>query len=329
VIIAIFVSFSFAAILIPLLRSADAVFADLLDSWLDYLPSLDGRSILGAMLLAYLGLGAAFFAHRGTQGNRVPGSTNHPLAGLEWMIPVVVVDVIFAIFVGVQATVLFAGHEYVLKAGGPDYAEYARGGFGELCAVTVLSLGIVAGLGGLAQRETLRQRAMIRTAGGLLCALTLVIVASALRRMLLYVDAYGFTWPRLLSFSFELWLGAVLVLVLLAGIGLRGGWLPRATVAAATAVLFALVAANPEAVMARTHVDARIDGRHPVDVYYLYDLSADALDEILQLPPQQRACVLTRLRADLSEPDPWYEVNLARERARDYLATAEIGSCRG
>jgi hypothetical protein len=327
VVLAIGLSLLLAAVLIPLLRSADAVFANLLDSWARHLPGLDGRTIAGALALAVIGLGAAYLAHRGPAHNPSTVERSHPLAGLEWMIPLVVVDVIFAIFVVVQLNVLFGGHDYVQRSGGPDYADYARSGFGQLCAVTLLALGLAAALGALAQRRTPQQRIMIRTVGGLLCALTLVIVASALRRMVLYVDAYGFTWLRLLSFSFEIFLGLVFVLVLAAGVRLRGGWLPRSTAAAAVAVLFALVAVNPEAMMARTTLD-RLDGPYPVDFRYIAGLSADAIDEIMRVGPELRECALHELRDELAEPDPWYELNAAREHARAWLAVTPAGPCR-
>lgn len=191
----------------------------------------------------------------------------------------------------------------------------------------MISLGLAAGLGGLVRRQTVRQRVLIRVAGGLLCLLTLVIVASALKRMSLYVEVYGSTWLRILSFAGEVFLGLVFLLLLVAGIRLRGAWLPRATATAAVAVLLALVAVNPEAVMARTSIDARQDGSYPVDLDFLDWLSADAVDEILRLPPGDRNCALERLTEDLAEPDPWYEFNLAREHARAVLAGVRVGPC--
>jgi hypothetical protein len=314
------------AILLPLLRSADPIFADLIDSWVEHLPRLEGRTIAGALALAAIAIGAAFFAHRGPFAVSSTVERNRPLGGLDWMIPLVVVNLIFAVFVAVQIQVLFGGHDYVLGIGGPDYADYARRGFGELCAVTVIALGLVATVGAFATQETARQRVMVRTAGGLLCALTLVIVASALQRMLLYVDAYGFTWRRLLPFTVEVWLGLVFVLLLVAGIRLRGSWLPRAIVASGAAVLFALVAVDPEALIARTTL-ARLETSYPVDYAYLDTLSADAVDEILRLPRAERNCALNELSRELQQPDPWYAYNLAREHARAALADVEIGRC--
>ena len=314
-------------ILVPLLRSADPVFANLIDSWLRNLPRLEGRSIVGGLVVAGLSVPAAYYAYRGARPNPVREEGRAARAGLEWLIPVAVVDLIFAVFVVVQVNVLFGGHDYVLGAGGPDYADYARSGFGQLCLVTLIALALAAGLGGLVRRQTRHQRVLIRVMGGLLCLLTLVIVASALKRMLLYVDAYGFTWLRLLSFSFEVFLGLVFVLLLVAGIRLRGAWLPRATAAVAVGVLLALVAVNPEAVMARTTIEARLEQNRAVDLYFLGGLSADAVDEILRLPPAKRDCVLGWLREELAEPDEWYEVNLARAHARSVLAAVPAAPC--
>ncbi len=325
--LAIVLTVFLVAILLPLLRSADPIFARLVDSWVDQLPRLDGRTFAGALILAAIAITAAFFAHRGPFPVSSTVERSRPLQGLDWMIPLVVVNLIFAVFVTVQIQVLFGGHDYVLGAGGPDYADYARRGFGELCAVTVIALALVAAVGGFAKRETSGQRVMVRVAGGLLCALTLVIVASALQRMLLYVDAYGFTWRRLLPFTLEVWLGLVFVLLLIAGIRLRGAWLPRAIVASAAATLFALVAVNPDALIARTTL-ARLETSYAVDYEFLDTLSADAVHEILRLSgAAERNCALEKLSRDLQAPDPWYAYNVAREQARAALADVEIGRC--
>ena len=72
--------------------------------------------------------------------------------------------------------------------------------------------------------------------------------------------------------------------------------------------------------MART-LTSRLETPFPVDYYYyLSTLSADAISEIDRLREPERSCVLARLAADLERPDPWYGLNLSRERARDLIA---------
>jgi hypothetical protein len=84
-------------------------------------------------------------------------------------------------------------------------------------------------------------------------------------------------------------------------------------------VLFGLVAINPEGLMART-VLARYGGPYPVDMAFVRSLSADAVDEIEQLPVEPRACALRGLRVTLKQPDAWYQLNLAREHARTAIS---------
>jgi hypothetical protein len=220
----------------------------------------------------------------------------------------------------------------VMDPNGPDFAEYARTGFALLVCVTVLTLVVVAIVARLADRTLRRDRILLRGLVGALCGLTLVIVASALDRMNLYVDAYGFTGHRLLGYAVEVWLGLLLVLVIVAGWRLRTGWLPRASVAASVAVLLGVVAVNPEALMARTHAN-RLENGYPVDAGFLAGLSTDAAGEFAALPPGLRSCLLESLARDVPRAgDPWYRWNVSRHKARRVLARyphepSNPGSC--
>ena len=116
----------------------------------------------------------------------------------------------------------------VLHTSDVKFAEYARSGFWQLLAVTVLTLGVVAAVIRWAPRRTSADRAWLRGLLGALSLLVLVIVASALSRMWTYQQAYGFTVLRLSVEAFELWLGLVYVMIIVAGVSLEARWLPRA-----------------------------------------------------------------------------------------------------
>jgi hypothetical protein len=283
------------------------------------------RAVLGGLLAAACALAAAqLVRHRPQPRDARP--INPRLGPLEWAIPLAMLDVLFGIFVWLQIRVLFAGAGYVLAPGGPNYAEHARGGFGELATVTALTLGVIATVALTARRTSAVERGFVRLLGGLLCALTLVIVASALKRLALYAGAYGFTVPRLLAFAGEVWLGLIFVLLLGAGVRLKAAWMPRASMAAGVLVLFALVAVNPDALMAHT-VLSRHSGPYPVDIDYLQSLSADATPEIAKYP-DIAWCALKPLSVELRQPDPWYAFNTSRLNARHVLRNLPV-SCRG
>lgn len=305
-----------------LFRAADPAFADLVRRMTDDISATTLlRAVLGFALLTTAALGAAYLVLTRTPVWAPEPTTKERrmLGPGEWVAPLVMLDVLFAVFVWVQLTTLFGGEEFVLAPGGPDYADYARDGFLQLVVVTILTLGVVGVLAVWAGRRSRPERVALRVLGGALCGPTLVIVASALKRMGLYAEAYGFSVPRLLGYAAEAWFGLVFVLLILAGIRLRADWLPRAVTAAAVVVVAGLAAVNPEALMARTHIE-RLDRAYPLDYYYLSTLSADAVPELRRLAEPDRSCVLARLRAELEAPDPWYGLNLARQRARELLA---------
>jgi hypothetical protein len=305
-----------------LFRAADPVFADLVRRWTAGLSAAEvARATIALVLAGLAATGVASLASSPAGGAPRPGPAPRPptrLDWVEWAAPLFMLDALFAIFVYVQLTVLFAGHQYVLGPGGPTYAEYARAGFAELLTVTILTLGVVAALARFAGRATRSRRVLLRLLGGVLGGLTLVIVASALRRMAVYAEAYGFTRPRLLADAVEVLLGLVFVLILLAGVRLRATWLPRAVLGAGAAVLLGLAALNPDAYIARTVIDRYHKDGH-LDAAYLATLSADAVAEIDKLPEPVRTCILAGLAADLDRREPWYGWNAGRQAAREIL----------
>jgi Domain of unknown function (DUF4173) len=229
----------------------------------------------------------------------------------------------------VQLTVLFGGRRHVLSTAGLTYAQYARQGFWQLLAVTALTLAVVAVAVRKAARATQGDRTIVRTLLGTLCVLALVIVASAIHRMSVYEQAYGFTRLRVFVIGTEFWLGAVLILVLGAGIRMSGSWLPQAVLASAVVAMLTLAVINPDAYIAKHNVD-RYERTGQIDPAYLATLSADAFPALDRLPAALRACALQDLAPALtaSPADPWYDFNLDRSRARSVLAHYPVGPCR-
>ncbi|MEJ3652719.1 DUF4173 domain-containing protein [Actinomycetes bacterium KLBMP 9759] len=314
-------------VFVPLLAGADAAFAGLVDA---VVPTLDlSSAIRWAVLfaLAALGvLGACFVLVAPPQRTeRVERPTRLQLR--DWVVPVGVLVALFLVFVGVQFAALFGGDEYVRRTTGPSYAEYARSGFGQLVAVTLLTLGVLVIAMRFAPATTSKERRWKRTLLAVLVALTLVIIASALSRMWLYQQAYGFTVLRLLVLAFELWLGVGFLLVLVGVIRLRHAGLARGMVAAGVAALLGLAVLNPDGFIAEHNI-ARLASTGKVDVWYLRTLSADAVTALQQLPEPYRTCALgTIAQRRLWSADDWRSANVARAQAREALVGVGAPSC--
>ena len=304
-----------------LFASADALFAEWAGS---VLPDLEVDSLV---LRVFVGvavggvtLAATYLAVNPPAVDRQVGTPRPVGRRFEWLAPVLVVDAVFAVFLVAQATVIFGGHDYLRRTTGLTYAEYVHEGFGQLTVATALTLLVVWAAARKAPRETPADRTRLRLALGLLCVQTLVVVASALYRMDTYQDAYGFTELRLVVDVFEGWLGLLVLGVMVAGIGLRAGWLPRFALLSGAVLVLALAAVNPDAWIARRNVD-RYEETGKLDWAYLQGLSADAVPVLVDLPDDVRGCALAgRVRAD----DDWLEWNLGRWRADDDLQRVDV-----
>ncbi|MFF5231070.1 DUF4153 domain-containing protein [Dactylosporangium sp. NPDC000521] len=298
-----------------LFASADAAFDRIVQTILpDLSLSTPFRWLFVGAVAAWLTFGGAFLLHNpSTLGDGRPRQ-GRVVRWYEWVVPVGAVLTVFGIFVGVQVAVLFGDRDYVMRTAGLTFADYARKGFWQLLVVTLLTLVVIAVTVRKASRETARERALLRVLLGLLSLGALVVVVSALWRMDVYEQAYGFSRLRVLVSAFELWLGGLLVLIMVAGVVPATRWLPRAAVALWVVTLLGLAVLNPDRFIAERNV-ARFASNN-TDVWYLSTLSADAAPALDKLPPGARECALSGISRDLRDEDDWRGWNLGRAEAR-------------
>ncbi|MDF5751032.1 DUF4153 domain-containing protein [Spongiactinospora sp. TRM90649] len=309
-----------------LFASADPVFFSYVDalltvpSWLNTVPARVAAFLICAVLV-----GAGLLV-----GLRPVNEPVAPRVGLRvgrsvWALPLVALNLLFTAFVAVQISVLFGGNRRVVSTAGLTYADYAREGFFQLLVVSVFVLAVVA-----MAAATISVRGGERWAMGLLlgmlCVLTMVILASAMHRLGLYTAAYGLTRLRASVGATIIWLAVVFLLVIVAGavrLALRsgGGWLPRALVAVTGLGLVAFAVWNPDLRVAQTQFEARKTVER-LDADYLNELGAEAVPALDRLPDPMRSCVINDVAIEngLYRPDSWNGWNLARQRAREVIA---------
>ena len=301
-----------------LFASGDALFG----SWADALvPDLGWDTIVARtfvlVLVAGVALTGAYLALNPPPVDGVTLPQSRRVAHRwEWGVPVGIVVALFVGFLVAQATAMWGGHDYLERTTGLTYAEYVHQGFGQLTVATFLTVVVVGLTMRVAARDTARDRLLLRLLLGALCVLTLAVVASALYRMSLYQDAFGYTVLRVFVDGFELWLGLVVVFLLIAGVRLSGWWVPRAVLVSAAVFALGFAAMNPDAWVAGRNID-RFDAGSSLDTAYLSTLSADATPVIVDRLPAEMASCLTEGGAGTPiENDDWLSWNLGRSRAQ-------------
>ncbi|MGH2463441.1 MAG: DUF4153 domain-containing protein [Candidatus Limnocylindria bacterium] len=320
-----------------LFAAADAVFARYVEDFFNWQADWDalvGRSIM-ALVAAWLAAGMlAFISSQPAAHAAQPTAwwVSRPRIGTAESLTVLsALNILFAIFVAVQATYLFGGLD-TLKASGLTYAEYARRGFFELLAV---AFGVATVILLLEAFVTHRSRAYVVTAVGLV-ALTMVVLASAYLRLRLYQDAYGWTELRFYVLAAIMWLAIGAAGTVLALATNRTRWLIHGMMGLSIMFGIAFNVIGPVRFIAERNAERAVnpslvppDGRTGLDVYYLAGLGTDAdivLAEALpRLPPAERAATEAALRDNAAwlaadtQSQAWQAWNYSRQRARAML----------
>ena len=262
-----------------------------------------------------------------------PVSTIVPLATVLGLL-----NFLFLMFVVVQLRYFFGGASLVVETEGLTYASYARQGFFQLLAASALVLPIVLGADHLVRGGSPAQLRVFRQLGGLLLGLLAVIMASALRRMQLYVAEFGLSTDRLYATAFMVLLFGVFAWfawTVLRGARQRFGF---GALMQAFALLAGLHILNPDAFVVRTNLNRSTETR-PFDAAYATRLGADAVPVLVEalprLPIEDRCLVVKRLLdrwvdGEKAQTD-WRTWNWSRSRARAVLTerAAELrASCK-
>jgi hypothetical protein len=286
-----------------LLASADNAFKAVTDRlWSSAdLSHVPGR-LLTFVIVAVAVLGAIFAASTrlAEHGGQAPATSSARHPG-EWVPPLALVALTIAAFLGVEATMLFGGADVVDRLGSVSHAERARQGFGQLTVVTMIVLGLLAWAGSRAAGGPASHRRLMALAGGTLLGLTLLLAASAMRRLWFYEEAYGWTVTRLNAGVLEVGLVVVMIALAVAFVTRCTDLMPRLVVAIAGLGLLLLGLAGPDAVVASANVH-RYQHMQQIDLSYLAKLSADAAPALSHLPEPLHQCLLSLHAATQAHP---------------------------
>lgn len=280
------------SILLPVLTSADALFAASAAGLQPFMRSIQLSGVLQRLFWALL-LTPFVYSLLYSMGNPkrlCPAKEEKGLRldVLGFVLVLAAVDGLYLAFLAVQSAGLFGGPAY-LAAHGISYAEWARSGFFQMVGVTVVNLSLMLAALCLSRRDG-RDWAVLRGLCALLAGESALLLASAAWRMTLYVSAYGLSFKRLMTY----WGMVMMALFLLAGL-----WKVRRPDFRFCKWAFPMALAGwlfincvpVDCLVAKNQVDRYLSGEsQTVSVGYLvYTLSYDTLSQLERLDGARRA----------------------------------------
>ncbi len=199
-------------------------------------------------------------------------------------LPILAVYVVFFIS---QWKYYISGFTGVLPKGFV-YSEYAREGFFQLCTVSIINLVVIALVMSFSKRKAKAESVAVKILCILYSLATLVLISTALAKMIMYINIYGLTPKRVYAAWFEIVLAIVFLLVILKQ------FIPKFNVIitslALLVVCFSVLAlANTDGIIADYNVDKYLDGSlDSVDVEMLADLGDPAIPALVRLEKETR-----------------------------------------
>ena len=306
--------------IVAMLLSFDPYFKKVITIRIDW----DDAPLVILRLLFAVPLSAMLFsAFTSSKDNRVAGISARDTArniatkmkklpAVTLLLPVAALLVIYGLFFFSQWDTYMSAFSGVLPASFTA-AEYARNGFFELCAVAFINaaLGITMSL---FMKDNSAVSVLLRkVANTLLSLCTLILIATALSKMILYIQRFDLTVLRLLT--------SVILIVIAIGflVSLLSQWIKRIKVTPVLAVCAALILLvlpflNVRGQIARYNVDSYLShsGERNIDIDYLvYDLGRAGTPDAVRLLdsgklPEEKQKMLERL---LNSKRRFYENN--------------------
>ncbi len=271
------------AIFTALFASADAVFS----GWIANITHFKIDASLLWRIVRTLGVawflgGALYVAFRPTYSLATPLKGTKPLEAVVSGIVLLLINLLFLAFISIQLRYLFGDSTFVLQ-NNLTFAEYARQGFFQLVAVMSLSTLLILA----ANRSYSHHGRPVWLAALKLLLLSQVVVIgiSALKRMHLYQEAYGFTVLRLYVewFIYFLFIAAAVIAMAVMVRKISFARLVHALLALSILAVVEVSLANVDGLIAAQNVNRFLKENKSIDTSYLRQLSLDVVPSSLQV----------------------------------------------
>lgn len=331
VLIGLVISVPVVLVLLLILASADMVFGKIVERLPEFLESLSFSELFSRTIIALfiffisfsyiwsLGHGEKLIDNRNGTGLV---STKTPEEKRFWD-PVILttvtaaVDILYIFFVFIQFTYLFG--KYGLPEG-LTYSEYARNGFSELVFVSLLNMGMLSMTLTYTKKMNKAGDRVFRLLNTIMICCTFIMLLSAYYRMTLYEAAYGFTFLRIMTQAFMIFL-FVLFVITMARVWNDRIPLLKPYIAAAVIAFTVINYINVDGMIARKNIE-RYYETGKIDIYYFDSLSNAAVRELKMLSEDKDPEIaslaqgmLESRKNKLAEKSEWQAFNLT-----DYYA---------
>ena len=163
-----------------------------------------------------------------------------------------------------------------------SYAEYARQGFFELCAVSVINLVMITVAAFFTKQGKNGTSLILKILAPAFCLCTLILISTAVAKLVMYIDSYGLTQKRI----YAMWLMALIAIlfpVIAVSQFLRKPKAVALCLSAAIVMFAGLCVCDVNAVCAQYNTDRYLAGSlETIDVDVMEELGDSAIPSLVK-----------------------------------------------
>ncbi len=282
ILLGVLVSLPALGIVVPLLQESDEAFSGLMTMLATHLGETVGKVFVG-LLLALFVVGYCVAVRK----ESLPDRPVRTFGGIDSVVLgtfLSALSVCYLAYLFSQLAYFFSGFGGFLPEGYTfTVAEYARRGFFEMSALAAINFGFVFLALLLARKQEGTPRGAVRWLCVFIIVFTLLILATAVSKMVLYMRSFGLTVLRVGTTAFMLCL-AVVFLCLLCRLFVKKASVLKTAVLTVGVVLTVLGVGNVNRLVAAYNYHAYHAGwLESVDVQQLYDLGSEGVPYLVEL----------------------------------------------
>jgi hypothetical protein len=236
--------------------------------------------------------------------------------------------IVYLIFFASQTAYFLSAFSNILPEG-ITYAEYARRGFFELCGVIVINIIIILAMLLFSKRKVDKAPKPLKVYIIMLSTFTIMLIATAISKMVMYIDNYGLTLLRVYTTWFMVLAGLIFVLLIINQFNSKLNFMKAGSIV--FILMFALLCfSDVDGQIANYNVSRYETGTlKSVDIGMMYDLSDSAVKYVAQLSECKDITVATEAKEYLeskqksfkNQSTDWRKFNLSTNKAKEVLSS--------
>jgi Domain of unknown function (DUF4173) len=329
VLIGVLISIPVLMVVLYLLMTADSQFEKLVGGIPQFFKAVKAEMIIRLIVILIYTFGFFGFLqvlfHKQIKVINRPSSIQMFKADAVIAITVLVlINIVYLLFTVVQFKYFFSG----TLQGDFTYAEYARKGFFELLFVSLINLSITVTVLSYVGQGTSVTKRLIQILLTFLILESFIMLGSAFLRLSLYEEAYGFSFIRVLSHSFMIFLGVILIYTLIKI------WIEKLSLFHfyfITALIYytSINMINLDRIVVKENI-ARYEQTGKIDLQYMNDLSSTGVIGLIELyqkdknVPGLKSILLHRFYEAPGTYHPWQSYNLKKEQVKQKLKELDL-----